>query len=232
MVPPESSSRMTQFLGLAGTSTICLLIYANFQERVFRIPEFTYAGWMTIIFFFMLSSCGFSEMAARGKIFQRRGSLKHYFVLGIIDYGSIVFSNASTNYISYPLRVVSKSFSVFITMLISRLWVGRKYSRLQYTGVLLLTLGILIFAAGDYDVGIDPRRDIFTRVFVDREWEKSNDGSSWMGPSTIGFACIVVAILLESLYWNFAEKVFFCKEVDADALELTAWLKKNRKCLM
>ena len=220
---PQPASRTAQFLGLAGTSTACLLIYANFQERVFRIPGFTYAGWMTIIFFFMLSVSGFIEMAYRGQLWKRKGSLKYYLILGFIDYGSILFSNVSTNYISYPLRVVSKSFSVFITMLISRIWVGRKYSGLQYTGVILLTIGILLFAAGDYDVGIDPRTDFLHRLFVDREWEKSNDGSWWSGPSSVGFICILIAILLESMYWNFAEKMFFCKEVDASALELTAW---------
>ena len=222
-------SRVSQFLGLAGTSTVCLLIYANFQERVFRIPEFHYAGFMTIIFFFMLSSCGFIEMGLRGQLTRRKGSLKWYLILGIIDYGSIVFSNESTNYISYPLRVVSKSFSVFITMLISRLWVGRKYSRLQYIGVLLLTTGILLFAAGDFDSGKDPVRDFIMRVFIDRDWEDNSNERSvsnvhgLSGASVTGFVCILVAVLLESLYWNFAEKVFFCREVNASALELTAW---------
>ncbi len=213
---------LAHYVRLAGVNIIGLLIYANFQERVFRIPGFVYVGWMSMIFFFVLAFCGFVELAIRGELKLRRGKLSEYVLLGCVDYGSVFSSNAATNYISYPLRVVSKSFSVFITMIISKVWVGKQYTTRQYVSVAVLTFGILFFWAGDYDVSLNPM-DFLERTFIDLEWERNNFGGGWIGPSIWGFGFIILAILLESFMWNLSEKNFFCADVNASPTEVTTW---------
>jgi len=151
---------------------------------------------MTIITLFTYILCGFIENVAKGET-QRKGEIKDYLLLAVFVMFGTFFTNMSLNYLTYPLRVMFKSIKVLPVMLVSRFYVGRKYSCTQYLSVLVLTIGITMFTLGDF----------------------KNSGTVY----PLGFVLIVLGVGLDSLASNYEEKHFFNRDKNCSPSEVVVW---------
>eukprot|EP01083_Nonionella_stella_P056287 148305_1 len=164
----------------------CAITFALLQERVFLIPDFNYAGFMTLLTTSTYVVCGYTEMALSNDI-KRRAEVHDYAILSFLTYFGSYLTNWSLQYLSYPSRVMFKSSKVIPVMLIGVVYLRRQYSRAQYLNVLLLVSGIVLFTSGDMG--------------------SAKPG----GPSTNSFGLLLISggVVADALTANFEEKRFF-----------------------
>merc|ERR1719321_1789548 len=123
------------------------MVFAATQERVFRVPGFTYSGWMTFLSLLTCTALGFGELSVLG--IARRGRQLDYMAVALFVFGGNACTNASLNYLSYPLRVMFKSSKLLPVMLMSQVYLRRRYSPAQYANCIVLVSAIILFSWGD-----------------------------------------------------------------------------------
>ena len=123
------------------------LVFAAAQERVFRVPGFTYSGWMTFLSLVTCTCLGFAELLVQQVV--RRGRHLDYMAVALFVFGGNACTNASLNYLSYPLRVMFKSSKLLPVMLMSQFYLRRRYSAAQYANCIVLISAIVLFSWGD-----------------------------------------------------------------------------------
>ncbi|CAE7356870.1 APY2 [Symbiodinium pilosum] len=142
------SASLSQLFLLAGIVLSCSLCLAGLQERVLYVPGFRYTGWLALIT--SLSYTGLSLVERRCEADrQRHGSGADYLKLSFLTMGGMYCTNFSLHYLSYPLRVVFKSSKLIPVMLLSVLYLKKRYTLAQYLAVILLTAGVIVFTLGD-----------------------------------------------------------------------------------
>lgn len=176
---PSSTSR---FFALSVTLLFASVSFAALQERAVYVPGFKFAGWMTTITCVTYAICAFVERLC-GREFHRRGEMREYVKLSLMVMGGMFLTNWSLRFLSYPLRVVFKSSKVLPVMLMSVVYQGKRYGVVQYLGVILLTLGLVVFTLGD----AKGRASFDVR----------------------GIVLVCAGSLLEAFAANFEEKLFF-----------------------
>eukprot|EP00929_Paragymnodinium_shiwhaense_P013150 TRINITY_DN121016_c0_g1_i1.p1 TRINITY_DN121016_c0_g1~~TRINITY_DN121016_c0_g1_i1.p1 ORF type:complete len:828 (-),score=103.60 TRINITY_DN121016_c0_g1_i1:7-2490(-) len=170
-------------LVLLYTLSLCSsLAFAALQERVLYVPGFRYMGLMSIltsgtyvVFAFLQRLC-LQEP-------PRAGPLTEYAKLSVLCMGGMYLTNWSLRFLSYPLRIVFKSSKVLPVMLLSALYVGKRYSFVHWVSALLLSAGLVLFTLGD------------------------SKGRATFDPR--GLVLISIGSLCESFAATFEEKVFF-----------------------
>lgn len=168
------------FLGVALITSST--VFAALQERVLYVPGFRYTGWMaqltslTYVFIAVLE-----RLASRDC--RRVAPIREYLKLSILVMGGMYLTNWSLQFLSYPLRVVFKSTKVLPVMLMSVIFVNKRYKTSEYLGVGMLSLGMVLFTVGDAKgrASFDPR----------------------------GLALICVGTMFEAIAATFEEKRFF-----------------------
>lgn len=141
-------SSTSRLLALSVTLLCASVSFAALQERAVYVPGFKFAGWMTTITCLSYVSCAFVERLA-SRSMHRLGGMKDYFKLSLMVMGGMYLTNWSLRFLSYPLRVVFKSSKILPVMLMSVVYQGKRYGVVQYLGVILLTLGLVVFTLGD-----------------------------------------------------------------------------------
>mmetsp|Transcript_20645 Transcript_20645/g.52908 ORF Transcript_20645/g.52908 Transcript_20645/m.52908 type:complete len:395 (-) Transcript_20645:184-1368(-) len=182
---PIKGSKAFQFGVLAAGSLVSAIGFSTLQERVFRIPGFSYGGWMTVLTYITYTFCALSERVLTNDN-KRNSSIKDYAMVSILTMSGLYLTNLSLNYLDYATRVIFKSSKVIPVMVFGVLVQRRKYSWQQYCAGVLLVAGISSFTLGD----------------------------KAMSPSfsVIGVALISFALVCDALTSNLEEKLFFRKD--------------------
>ncbi|CAD7702490.1 unnamed protein product [Ostreobium quekettii] len=141
-------SRRLQFAALAAGALISSLGFSLLQESVFRVPGFSFGGWMTFWMYGSWVVCGFLEQNWNGGP-QRRGSLVGYAVVALTTCGGVYFTNWALNFLNYTTRVVAKSCKVLPVMAFRVLIQRKHHSLWEYLAALVLASGISAFLLGD-----------------------------------------------------------------------------------
>merc|ERR1719266_1938515 len=94
-------------------------------------------------------------------------------------------TNQSLAYLTYPARIVFKSGKPIPTMGVEWAYVGRRFTKEEVFSVVLLTIGIIMFARG--------------------EAHSKKGGSS----EIMGFVLISLGVLFDALTSNFEKKKIF-----------------------
>lgn len=146
---PLHGSKRSQFFVLAATVLTASVLYAAIQERVLYVPGFKYTGWISILSSGTMAACAYLERLCVQEERSRLGSMQEYAKLSVLTMGGMYLTNWSLRYLSYPLRVVFKSCKLIPVMVLSVVYLKKRYNVAQYVSVCLLTLGVVFFALGD-----------------------------------------------------------------------------------
>ena len=184
------------FMALSGVYLLFSLMAASLQESVFHIPNFSYHGWMTFLNLAMNVLCAGFELSFSPSKFTRKAELYQYCMLAVVIFLGTYFTNWSLNYLSYPLRVLFKAIKIVPTMIISRYYVGKRYSWLQYFSVCVLAGGIASFSMGDAE-GEATKFSLF------------------------GLLLITAGLVMDSFVSNYEEKDFF--SIKCSPAEVLFW---------
>jgi len=141
-------SENAQLLILACLAVVSALIVATLQERVLYIPGFKYTGWMALVTAGTYSMCALVEQVA-AKSLHLVAPMSEYVKLSLLTMGGMYLTNWSLRYLSYSVRVVFKSSKLIPVMLLSVVYLQKRYTVMQYFSVLLLTSGVVVFMLGD-----------------------------------------------------------------------------------
>mmetsp|Transcript_84876 Transcript_84876/g.274368 ORF Transcript_84876/g.274368 Transcript_84876/m.274368 type:complete len:844 (-) Transcript_84876:81-2612(-) len=143
-----ATSQHSQLMVLSATVLVASVTFAAVQERVLYVPGFRYTGWISTLTSLTYVLCSLLERRYSPEP-RRLGSLWEYVKLSVLTMGGMYLTNWSLKYLSYPLRVVFKSSKLVPTMMLSVVYLKKRYSRTQYLSVALLTLGVVLFTLGD-----------------------------------------------------------------------------------
>lgn len=182
---PVHGTKAFQFGVLAAGSLVTAIGFSTLQERVFRIPGFSYGGWMTVLTYITFIFCAISERVLTNDN-KRNSSVKDYALVSLLTMSGLYLTNMSLNYLDYATRVIFKSSKVIPVMIFGVVVQRRKYSWQQYCAGVLLVAGISTFTLGD----------------------------KAMSPSfsLIGVMLITLALVCDALTSNLEEKLFFRKD--------------------
>lgn len=168
-----------QFATLAGGALISALTFAFLQEKVFRVPDFHFGGFLSLITSLVYCVC--SGIEQKGAV--RKGSLQYYALLALTTSGGMYFTNWSLEYLNYPTRIMFKSSKVIPVMVVGALMQGKSYTAVQYGNAMLLVAGITVFVLGEVEV---------SPTF-----------------SFVGIFLILVGVGCDAITSNFEERYFF-----------------------
>jgi adenosine 3'-phospho 5'-phosphosulfate transporter B3 len=170
------------FIVLAAGSILSAIGFSALQEWVFKIPGFSYGGWMTFITYLTYAVCGWIETAFTQNS-QRHGQLRDYALVSLLAMGGAYFTNWALEYLNYTTRIVFKSCRVLPVMGFRTLVVGQRYTTQQYVAGFLLVCGMALFTMGDAE--------------------------SLPSFSGAGIALISLALICDALTANLEERQFF-----------------------
>jgi len=174
-----------EFILLAGLHVICAVAFAAFQEKCFQVPGFkSQKQLLTVLTPIIYCLCAMLERVLTGDT-KQKAKTTLYLQLSCLTFLGMYMTNASLAYLSYPSRIVFKSGKPIPTMGFEWLYVGRLFSKIEITSVLVLTLGIITFAMGE------------------AAGKKGGSSSSW------GFIFITLGVLFDTLTSNFEKKKLF-----------------------
>lgn len=151
-------SLMAQLVFLGVALITSSTVFAALQERVLYVPGFRYTGWMA-----QLTSLTYVIIALLERLAtrdcRRAAPVRDYLKLSLLVMGGMYLTNWSLQFLSYPLRVVFKSTKVLPVMLMSVIFVNKRYKTSEYLGVGMLSLGMVFFTLGDAKgrASFDPR---------------------------------------------------------------------------
>lgn len=177
-----ATSPPAQLLVLAATVLMASVFFAVVQERVLYVPGFRYTGWMTTLTSLTYVCCALAERTFSSET-RRMAPFVEYMKLSFLTMGGMYLTNWSLKYLSYPLRVVFKSSKLVPTMVLSVVYLNKKYTQTQYTSMALLACGVVCFTLGDAK------------------------GKAVFDPK--GLVLIMVGSFMESMAANFEEKRLF-----------------------
>jgi len=178
-------SHAQEFVMLAGLHVICAVAFAAFQEKCFQVPGFKeHKQLLTVLTPLMYCVCALLERVLTNDM-KQKAKTSLYLQLSVLTFLGMYMTNASLAYLSYPSRIVFKSGKPIPTMGFEWVYVGRVFSQIQITSVLVLTVGIITFAMGE---------------------AAGRRGSS---STYAGFIFITLGVLFDTLTSNFEKKKLF-----------------------
>jgi len=138
-----------KFIMLAALHVISAVAFAAFQEKCFQVPGFkAQKQLLTVLTPLMYCLCALLERVLT-KDTKQKAKTWLYIQLSFLTFLGMYMTNASLAYLSYPSRIVFKSGKPIPTMGFEWIYVGRVFSQIQVTSVLVLTIGIITFAMGE-----------------------------------------------------------------------------------
>ena len=123
------------------------------EEYMFRsLPGFRFGWYLTFVQLVFMTCFAIAERAYYGeKAWRHEAPLaRHGIVAGAMT-ASRGLTNVSLEYLNYPTQVVFKSLKLLTVMIGSVLFVGRRYSRLEYVAAVLTVTSAALFGLGDRD---------------------------------------------------------------------------------
>ncbi len=120
------------------------------QEGVFRSTGFVFPALMTTITTFSYFLCGAYEL--RLSRVDRQGRIQDFAVLAVFSYGGAALTNHALRYLNYATRLAFKSAKLLPVMLFSVIFVGRRYTFVEWLCAGLLAFGVYEFTVGDASV--------------------------------------------------------------------------------
>lgn len=137
------------FLLLATGAVLLSLVYNFIQESLFTGESRKYTGLLTVLTALTYAGCAQIERWWIGES-TFRGTLTDYLMLGTLTASGMYFTNwAVGSYLSYTLRVIFKATKVLPVVIVSVIYVGKKYTTMQYINIAVLLTAVLTFAYGD-----------------------------------------------------------------------------------
>jgi len=174
-----------EFIMLAGLHVVCAVAFAAFQEKCFQVPGFVdHKQLLTVLTPLMYCLCALLERVLTNDI-KQKAKTSLYVQLSVLTFLGMYMTNASLAYLSYPSRIVFKSGKPIPTMGFEWFYVGRIFSKVQITSVLVLTVGIITFAMGEAA------------------------GRKSSSSTYSGFIFITLGVLFDTLTSNFEKKKLF-----------------------
>jgi len=128
-----------------------------------------------------VACCSFFERRYYGENI-RRAPWTAYFMLCFCLLISSATSNIALSYINYPTKVVFRSCKLIPTMIIAVLYNGKKVHNFEFVFGSVISLGMVLFAAADFQVY--PNFDI------------------------IGIILVSISVIADAFLPNFQERVF------------------------
>jgi len=178
-------SPTVSFAALAVCHIGCAMTFAVLQEKAFTVPGFKkFKQLLTVETAMVFCACAYVERVLTGDT-KRQTSIKLYAILSVLTTSGMYFTNASLAYLSYPARIIFKSGKPVPTMLVEWGYVGKKFSALDVTSVIVLTAGIICFAQGELG------------------------GNHSQASETMGFVLILTGVLFDAMTANFEKKNIF-----------------------
>eukprot|EP00455_Lapot_gusevi_P018733 TRINITY_DN2026_c0_g1_i4.p1 TRINITY_DN2026_c0_g1~~TRINITY_DN2026_c0_g1_i4.p1 ORF type:complete len:415 (+),score=93.50 TRINITY_DN2026_c0_g1_i4:56-1300(+) len=143
-------SRTTQFMVFAGGVFLFYFAYAMSQEFIFkRVEGFVYGLYLTFIQFIVyVVISGHQKLTSQVKE-ERKAPLKAHALIGFLSVSTMGLSNVACQYLNYPTQVMFKSCKLIPVMIMGVVFLGKRYSRLDYLAMVSLTMGMVIFSVGD-----------------------------------------------------------------------------------
>ena len=128
-----------------------------------------------------VACCSFFERRYHGET-VRRAPWSAYFMLCFCLLISSAMSNIALSYINYPTKVVFRSCKLIPTMIIAVLYNGKKVHNFEFVFGSVISLGMVLFAAADFQVY--PKFDF------------------------IGIILVSISVIADAFLPNFQERVF------------------------
>ncbi|XP_052774414.1 adenosine 3'-phospho 5'-phosphosulfate transporter 2-like [Mya arenaria] len=147
-----SFSTSLQFTILCTAVFFFYLIYGYLQELIFRLQEFRpYGMYLTLVQFGCYIGFGLLEMCLTGDR-TRKIPIKMYGMLAFLSVATMGLSNTSVGYLNYPTQVIFKCCKLIPVMIGGILIQGKRYSVIDVTAMMLMVVGLILFALADSSV--------------------------------------------------------------------------------
>jgi len=151
------------------------------QELIMSLPGFKVGVVLGYLEVLGVACCSFFERRYYGENI-RRAPWTAYFMLCFCLLISSATSNIALSYINYPTKVVFRSCKLIPTMIIAVLYNGKKVHNFEFVFGSVISLGMVLFAAADFQVY--PNFDI------------------------IGIILVSISVIADAFLPNFQERVF------------------------
>lgn len=171
LFPGRPRARVRVLMGLV--VAVYLVIYV-LQESIFKRQKCSAGGFVTCLHFVLFWAFARLERAnhrrarrrealARGataaeaaaeaaRVDARRAPLRYHVLLGFYACAGFALSTYSMQLLNFPTWLLFKSARVITTMLGSVVLLGRRYTALEYVGVVCIFVGLVVFSWGDFVV--------------------------------------------------------------------------------
>ncbi|XP_077990937.1 adenosine 3'-phospho 5'-phosphosulfate transporter 2-like [Glandiceps talaboti] len=144
--------RMLRFLFCVVGVFFFYIIYGYMQELIFKLEGMKPYGWyLTLVQFAFYSLFGMLEIQTHAEK-QRKIPLKTYVFLAFLTVATMGLSNTSVGYLNYPTQVVFKCCKLIPVMIGGVLIQGKRYSVIDVTAVMCMSVGLILFTLADVEV--------------------------------------------------------------------------------
>jgi len=207
---------MSETAALVTASTACIgFIGAScyFEEYVYRsLPNFDYFWTVALAELVTFASISASSSLADGTLTRtRKAPIALYVIQALLLAAYSAVGKLCYKWINYATGTVLRSSKLVFTMVISVVWLNRKYKPHQVAAALLLVIAVAFFGFAEHEQhstpidssppsdssGISPNADIVA--------DESSLGLSEDVRLALGFGLSVFAIFLGSLQSNVSE---------------------------
>ena len=162
---PQARVQLLIFLVI----TVYLVIYI-LQESIFKKQKCSYGGFVTLLHFVLFWAFALLERAnhrrARrrelvamrlptayaDRVDERKAPIHYHVLLGFYTCAGFALSMYSMQLLNFPTWLLFKSARVITTMVGGVVLLGKRYTWLEYVGVVFIFLGLVVFSWGDFVV--------------------------------------------------------------------------------
>ncbi|CAB3409484.1 unnamed protein product [Caenorhabditis bovis] len=132
-------SAIAPVFGVLGSCMGCMIFVENIAKQ-----EPSAMNLMTFSTFLFIAAQGL-VMTSRFFTVPNKIPLRGYFKTVVTFFIVNVVNNQALNYhVPVPLHIIFRSGSLLATLVLSVIWVGKKYTARKYISVLAITIGIII----------------------------------------------------------------------------------------
>lgn len=193
---PASAS---EFAWLTFGVFACYSIYGMLQEVLLKqLDGFNFGLFLTLFQFILYAIISWARLTNSRTSDERKGTIRQYLIIAFLSVSTMGLSNKSVQFLNYPTQVLFKSCKLIPVMIVSVLYLKKKYRGLDYVAMCILTIGLVMCTVGD------------------------KLGSTKFDNST-GVILILLALLADAFIGNVQEKVM--RERGASTNELMFYSK-------
>lgn len=221
------------------------IFYSILQERLFRVwkaADLSLGWFITLVQFIIYSAMGRALMmtqsgcascgAAASGVWASSPAvhplirpprsprtnvpLAKFAAIAALSVATMGLSNTACEHLNYPTQLLFKSAKLVPVMLVGVVWLGKRYTALDYAAVVMLSVGLAMFSLTDKAVRRAAALDALSPV---------SPSPPQVSPSfePLGVVLICSALVADALIGNFQEKVV--SEHVTTPLEMVVWTK-------